>query len=113
MTKERKTLEDLLGHQFVHGLLPENTQSQSEATPEPEPEATTPKLTVIPTSTKPVKSNLMDQLQQPSKEPTIRLTVDLPESMHSKLSVLAARTRRKKAEIVRMLIEQALKDVDE
>ncbi|MBN3871639.1 hypothetical protein [Nostoc sp. JL33] len=42
----------------------------------------------------------------------IRLTVDLPKLMHRKLSVLAAKTGRKKAEIVRLLLDEAL-DVEE
>jgi len=42
----------------------------------------------------------------------IRLTIDLPKSMHRKLSVLAAKTGRKKAEIVRLLLDEAL-DVEE
>jgi predicted DNA-binding protein len=57
----------------------------------------------------------MSQLQQTNhpKEPTIRLTVDLPESMHRKLSVLAAKTSKKKVEIIRFLLDEALKDVEE
>ncbi|MBH8565902.1 GIY-YIG nuclease family protein [Nostoc sp. CENA67] len=43
----------------------------------------------------------------------IRLTVDLPESMHRKLSVLAAKTGRKKAEIIRLLLDEAFQDVEE
>ncbi|AUB42341.1 Excinuclease UvrABC, nuclease subunit [Nostoc flagelliforme CCNUN1] len=43
----------------------------------------------------------------------IRLTVDLPKSMHRKLSVLAAQTGRKKAEIVRLLLDEVLQDVEE
>jgi predicted DNA-binding protein len=33
--------------------------------------------------------------------------------MHRKLSILAAKTGRKKADIVRMLLEQAIEDVEE
>jgi predicted DNA-binding protein len=36
----------------------------------------------------------------------------LPASMHRKLSILAAKTGKKKAEIVRMLLDDALADVD-
>jgi len=119
INKKRKPLDDALAHEFVYGSsLPEDkpanqdTQAQDEVQAT-EAENTTPKLTVIPTPTKSVKLNLMDQLQQSSKEPTIRLTADLPESMHRKLSVLAAKTGRKKVEIVRMLLDEALKDIDE
>ncbi len=36
----------------------------------------------------------MDKLQVQPKEATKRFTVDLPESMHRKLSILAAKTGR-------------------
>lgn len=49
----------------------------------------------------------------PKREATVRLTVDLPESMHRKLSLLAAKTSRKKVEIVRLLLDEALADFEE
>jgi predicted DNA-binding protein len=55
----------------------------------------------------------MSELQAPAKELTVRLTVDMPESMHKKLSILAAKTGRKKADIVRFLLSGALKDIEE
>lgn len=54
----------------------------------------------------------MSQLQIPPKEQSVRFTVDLLESQHRKLSILAAKTGRRKAEIVRLLLDEALKDVD-
>ncbi|MBD2498425.1 CopG family transcriptional regulator [Nostoc sp. FACHB-280] len=112
--KKRKSLEDAIAHEFVYG---KDEQVQPEDAAEPvvenqqEPELP-PQQTVTPTP-QPTKPSIMSQLEQPSKEPTVRLTVDLPESMHQKLSVLAAKTRRKKAEIVRILLDEALKDVEE
>ena len=116
--KKRKPLDDALAHEFVYGSQSQetaNSETQSETQPtleqEPVPQSILP---VSPISApQPAKFNLMSQLQQPSKEPTIRLTVDLPESMHRKLSVLAAKTSRKKVEIVRLLLDEALKDVEE
>ncbi|AVH74447.1 CopG family transcriptional regulator [Nostoc sp. 'Lobaria pulmonaria (5183) cyanobiont'] len=119
--KKRKPLDDALAHEFVYGesALRENlpnqetvdSDTQSETQPILEQQ---PILPISPISApQPAKFNLMSQLQQPSKEPTIRLTVDLPESMHRKLSVLAAKTSRKKVEIVRLLLDEALKDVEE
>lgn len=35
------------------------------------------------------------------------------ETMHRKLSILAARTGKKKAEIVRMLLDEALQELNE
>lgn len=58
-------------------------------------------------------SNSKPQLQTSTKEPTIRITVDLTESMHRKLSLLSARTGKKKAEIVRFLLDEALKEVED
>lgn len=37
---------------------------------------------------------------------------EVSESLHRKLSVLAAKTGRKKVDIVRILLDEALKDVD-
>jgi predicted DNA-binding protein len=54
----------------------------------------------------------MGKFQTPPKEATVRFTVDLPASMHRKLSILAARTGKKKAEIVRVLLDEALENVD-
>jgi methionine-rich copper-binding protein CopC len=59
-------------------------------------------------------TSLMSRLMQntPEKEATVRLTVDLPKSTHTKLSVLCAHNGLKKAEVVRMLLEEALKDTN-
>jgi hypothetical protein len=135
--KSRKPLNDALAEQFVYGGESEAVKgdSQRERFAEREPDARTDetslpteveqeekKETSSPTveaaqpvtSTKAKKeSSLMDKLQIESKEATIRFTVDLPESMHRKLSVLAAKTGRKKAEIVRMLLDEALKEVED
>ncbi|BAY95561.1 MULTISPECIES: CopG family transcriptional regulator [unclassified Tolypothrix] len=119
MTKKRKPLDDALAHEFVYGQKdelkePEQviTQNQQEPEPQPEPE---PKPIALPTPTpQPIKPSIMSQLPPTTpKEATIRLTVDLSESMHRKLSMLAARTGRKKAEIVRFLLDEALKDVED
>lgn len=58
------------------------------------------------------KSSLTHRLQAPDKEPTVRFTVDMSESLHRKLSMLAARTGRKKVDIVRRLLDDGLKEVD-
>jgi len=59
-------------------------------------------------------TSLMSRLMQnmPEKEPTVRLTVDLPQSTHRKLSILCANTGMKKVEVVRMLLNDALKDTN-
>jgi hypothetical protein len=59
-------------------------------------------------------TSLMSRLMQntPEKEPTVRLTVDLPQSTHKKLSILCANTGMKKVEVVRMLLNDALKDTN-
>ncbi len=54
----------------------------------------------------------MSKLQAPEKEATIRFTVDMSESLHRKLSMLAAKAGRKKVDIVGMLLEDGLKEVE-
>ncbi|MEG4202608.1 hypothetical protein QUA20_01570 [Microcoleus sp. Pol7_A1] len=58
------------------------------------------------------ESSLTHRLQAPDKEATVRFTVDMSESLHRKLSMLAARTGRKKVDIVRVLLEDGLKEVE-
>jgi hypothetical protein len=57
--------------------------------------------------------SLIDKFQTPPKEATVRFTVDLTQSMHRKLSILAAKTGQKKADIVRVLLFEALKILDD
>jgi hypothetical protein len=57
-------------------------------------------------------SSLTHRLQAPDKEATVRFTVDMSETLHRKLSMLAARTGRKKVDIVGMLLEDGLKEVE-
>jgi hypothetical protein len=77
------------------------------ATP-PQPEASASE----PVSIQSKEPNLMSKLQAPDKEATVRFTVDMSETLHRKLSVLAAKTGRKKVDIVRMLLEDGLKETD-
>lgn len=94
--QKRKPLNDELAKNFVFGQQPEQTAESNSS-------KTTSKKT----------KNFIEKLEAPSREPTIRLTVDLAESVHKKLSLLAARTGKKKAEIVRMLLDEALEGVEE
>ncbi|MEG4301732.1 hypothetical protein [Microcoleus sp. D3_18a_C4] len=76
------------------------------ATP-PQPEALAPEP--VPIQSK--EPSLMSKLQAPDKEATVRFTVDMSETLHRKLSMLAAKTGRKKVDIVRMLLEEGLREV--
>lgn len=80
---------------------------------EPMAKADATKETSAPISPQPTTS-LMSRLMQntPEKEPIVRLTVDLPQSTHKKLSILCANTGMKKVEVVRMLLDEALKDTN-
>lgn len=132
-TKKRKPLDSVL-EEFVFGtkeaaLLPTppevapsapilTASSEPETSPTPEaalpaqtvPESKTPVAASIPVQSK--ESSLTHRLQAPDKEATVRFTVDMSESLHRKLSMLAARTGRKKVDIVRMLLEDGLKEVE-
>lgn len=47
------------------------------------------------------------------KEVIVRFTVDMPESMHYELSLLAVKYRQPKAVLVRLAIEQMLRDMSQ
>lgn len=91
------------------------TETQDETQLEPEQESVPIATPAVKSTSTPQsrKSNLMSQRQRITpKEPTVRLTVDLTESMHRNLSLLAAKTGRKKSEIIRLLLDEALKDLE-
>ncbi len=109
MTKrQRKSLDDSLAKDFVFG--------------EDKSETTTPEITEtvedesLPIEEKPVEKpkkelSLMEKLQLQPKEATKRFTIDLEESLHRDLSILAAQTGRTKADIVRMLLRDAIQSL--
>lgn len=126
--KSRKPLDDALAQQFIYGEKPHDPLRESAPAPTPSglpPAQPLPRnsesvaarsASAAPsgvTEKTPNKSPLMDKFQTPPKEATVRFTVDLPSSMHRKLSILAARTGKKKAEIVRVLLDAALDDIDQ
>lgn len=97
MTK-RKPLNDALAENFVYGQGDNPQKTPTTSSPSP--------------SFKPSSMNrLLEATEQ--KEATKRFTVDLPESMHRKLSMLAARTGRTKADIIKTLLEDLLKGVND
>lgn len=56
----------------------------------------------------------MSAPQATTPERIIRFTVDRPESLHQQLSEAATRLKRKKVVVVmKMALEQALKDLDD
>jgi hypothetical protein len=134
--KPRKSLGDTLANNFVYGdnapipavepiveQVEPIAQAHREAVVkteetviyqvEPLVKAVATEETSAPISPQPPTS-LMSRLMQntPEKEPTVRLTVDLPQSTHKKLSILCANTGMKKVEVVRMLLNDALKDTN-
>ena len=115
MTKKRKSLDDSLANDFVFGKDRSETEETTAEEVKSVEKASTPNAPIKPKSDdKPnQKSNLMEKLQVEAKEGTKRFTIDLRESVHRKLSILAAKTGRTKADIVRMLLDDALEDVDQ
>ncbi len=132
MTKKRKSLDDSLASEFVFGkgASPESNSSASVAREEQAAaeetisqveeetaveEESTPNASIEPKSNVKLStsSSLMEKLQVEAKEGTKRFTIDLRESVHRKLSILAAKTGRSKADIVRMLLDDALEDINE
>ena len=124
--KKRKPLDDALADDFVYGdnkSTDESTKIDNQPPTPKEVESISPTTRTaeirnstdhIASSKKPDKElSLMDKLQVKSKEATKRFTVDLAESMHRKLSILSAKTGRSKADIIRMVLDDVLKDVEE
>jgi fructose-1,6-bisphosphatase/sedoheptulose 1,7-bisphosphatase-like protein len=119
MNKKRKSLDDSLASEFVFGgnkpeietgIPEEVTEETTAAASETTPIASMPEK---PVENKSQELSFMEKLQVEAKEGTKRFTIDLRESVHRKLSILAAKTGRTKADIVRLLLEDALMDVDE
>lgn len=125
--RSRKPLNDALAEQFIYGdTSPVAGEPPLDATPSepfstqdsvsPNESVTAQNTGSVPLETIGKKINtslLMKKLQSLPKEATVRLTVDLSASMHRKLSIMAARTGKKKVEIVRFLLDEALKNVKE
>jgi hypothetical protein len=123
--KPRKSLGDALANNFVYGdkaAIPavepivktvKTVVDRVEPAVKTVTTAETSALGSTPISPQPTTS-LMSRLMQntPEKEPTVRLTVDLPQSTHKKLSILCANTGMKKVEVVRMLLDDALKETN-
>lgn len=123
--RNRKSLDDALAQQFIYGE--EHQETPQEPAPE---EPASANVTEQPTlnsnqSLAPLlttgaslgikqkqqtKPSAITKFQAPPKEPTVRFTVDLSQSMHQRLSILAATTGMKKADIVRLLLNDALED---
>jgi hypothetical protein len=125
-TKKHKPLGSAI-EEFVFGTKeaasptpPEIVSSVAKPTASVTPEAALPVATPPqpqvsapdPVSIQSKEPSLMSKLQAPDKEPTVRFTVDMSETLHRKLSMLAARTGRKKVDIVRMLLEDGLKKAE-
>ncbi|MGB3612398.1 MAG: hypothetical protein WBA10_01300 [Elainellaceae cyanobacterium] len=116
--KQRRSLDDDDAMGFVFG---EDAPAPAKATPvelEPEPSSNLPKRKTAKRANRPStpksKSSAMSKiLEAEEREATVRLTVDMPKSMHQKLTMLSARSGKKKAEIVRLLLDEALADVDD
>lgn len=106
-SRKRKSLDDSLAQAFVYGDDQDSKPSQDCDSQQVKAQSKGK------SQTNSIKSNLLAKLKPEAKEPTIRFTADLPESIHRKLSILAARTGKKKVEIVRMLLVEALQGIED
>jgi len=115
--RNRKSLDDALAQQFIYGEEQQETPKEPVSEPQPEePTLNSPESLAALLNVGGIKQKQQNKLyaitkfQAPPKEPTIRFTVDLSQSMHQRLSLLAATTGMKKADIVRLLLNDALED---
>ena len=115
MNKKRKPLDDSLASDFVFGEDKPTTEEIAAEEVKVVEESSTPNAPIEPKSDVKLSasSSLMDKLKVEAKEGTKRFTIDLRESVHRRLSILSAKTGRSKADIVRMVLDDVLKDVDE
>ena len=105
--RKRKPLDDALASDFVYG---KDSNVENE---EIEEEVVSPQVKSVTHRTQEKELSLMDKLQVKSKEATKRFTVDLEESLHRDLSILAAEMGRTKADIVRILLRDAVQTIKE
>ncbi len=114
--KRRKPLGDSLASEFVYGS-PAPPPPAKEPTPEPlaTPPGKPTKKVMAKNTLKATEDDILSRVLTPTedRERMIRFTADLPESLHRKLTMLAAKSGKKKVEIVRAILEEVLKDVDE
>jgi hypothetical protein len=113
-TKKRKPLGNAM-EEFVFGTK----ETASPPTPDFVSPAPTPTASLTPEAALPIakpplptvsapdpvpiqlkEPSLMSKLQAPNKEATVRFTVDMSETLHRKLSMLATKTGRKKVDAV-------------
>jgi hypothetical protein len=106
--KKRKPL-DSPENQIVYSVQ-EPERTPTPATPEPIP--TPLKQRKPSSSSESSESTLIKKLQAFQKAPTVRFTVDLSESLRRKLAAATSKAGCKKVDIVRMLLENGLKDFD-
>lgn len=105
--KQRKSLNDNEALDFVFGesKAPPNSTKNTLPTKRKSEKEPIPKESM---------SDIMDELlNKPEKEATVRITVDLPQSLHRKLSIFAATSGHSKAHIIRTLLEPLLEQVNE
>ncbi|NJR71068.1 MAG: hypothetical protein HC771_22375 [Synechococcales cyanobacterium CRU_2_2] len=100
--KKRRTLDDDAAA-FVFG----GAGDEPPKTPPTPSTKTTPKTT--PKTSTP-QTTAKDRLMQakPAKEASTRITIDLPQSLHKKLSIFCAQQGATKAEVVRELLKDLL-----
>ena len=115
--KDRKPLDDALASEFVYGTALPKSEPIDEVPavlvePEKKAKPASKQKTTSPNTQK--KGSVVSQLLESAteREPIVRLTVDMPESMHRKLSMFCARTGKKKADVVRLLLNEALQELD-
>jgi 6-phosphogluconolactonase/glucosamine-6-phosphate isomerase/deaminase len=103
-----KTFDEIMADTFVFGDT-ETVESETAINPPTrKSRQAKPEMPQVSPASTPIRSALMDKLMTPEKEATVRITVDLPKSMHKSLSILAATTGKKKADIIRTLLLEVL-----
>ena len=110
--------DEILGVAQSKGQPDETEQPKTTAKKKTTKKATRkraqPSTTKTEPKTKANKQSALDKIMESSaQERMIRITVDLEESKHRKLSMLCAKSGKTKAHIIRLLLDDLLNDVEE
>jgi hypothetical protein len=118
-TKKRKPLGNAM-EEFVFGTKETASPPTPDfVSPPPTPTASLTPEAALPIAKPPLPTvsapdpvpiqlkepSLMSKQQAPNKEATVRFTVDMSETLHRKLSMLAIKTGRKKVDAVEGWVE--------
>lgn len=106
--------DEILGAAQGKGPTEETEQPKTTAKKKTTRKRVQPATPKTEAKTKANKQSALDKIIESSaQERMVRITVDLEESKHRKLSMLCAKSGKTKAHIIRLLLDDLLNEADE